>query len=192
MKLWKKFVAVAMDLTSCITFNSYHFHYLKVLLGIIFKNENKSEEMLDILKLGKQGTEIKVQQHSHCWAWSQCHWGCTEFLYTRGEVRGHTHGNCCLAHCCHLLECKKITFSIAAGKIGSLSCLLNCPQASTEIQFVLCVIAKNVFSYNILFGGKFTKTLAETMQFLDTLNKDRFVFPKNCWFLAYRPRTSNK
>lgn len=39
-----------MDLTSCITFNSYHFHYLKVLLGIIFKNENKSEEMLDILK----------------------------------------------------------------------------------------------------------------------------------------------
>ena len=39
-----------MDLTSCITFNSYHFHYLKILLGIIFKNENKSEEMLDILK----------------------------------------------------------------------------------------------------------------------------------------------
>lgn len=33
-----------------ITFNNYHFYYLKVLLGIIFKNENKSKEMLDILK----------------------------------------------------------------------------------------------------------------------------------------------
>ena len=118
LTLKKTIIAIIFNMWS---FSCFYFH--KVLLGVISKSENKSEEMPDILKqirgyspnfenadqtLRKSipivGDQLTVERGVNVIQAVQ------SILHSRRKIRGHPHGNCWLAYCCYFLECKGMQY----------------------------------------------------------------------------------